>query len=174
MLSATIIESSTTIPRTRIMAARETRLIVSPLTPKRNTEPSRLTGRLIATQNAVLNDRKTPRTTKTRISPKIPLLVTISRRFLTYRDLSSEKTISSLLSYFLLSLVSSFLTKSTVSITSAFACFLTLIVKPELPFTLTMVSSLAEDSSIVATSFNLTIGPSKVDFRTTSPISELC
>ena len=53
-----MIESSTTIPNTKIIAANETKLMVSPLAPSSATVPSKLTGKLTATQKAVLNDKK--------------------------------------------------------------------------------------------------------------------
>ena len=52
--------------------------------------PSKLTGKLTATQKAVLNDKNAPNTTKTNSSPISPLLVTMSNRLRTYLDISDE------------------------------------------------------------------------------------
>ena len=85
-----MIESSTTIPNTKIIAANETKLMVSPLAPSSATVPSKLTGKLTATQKAVLNDKKEPNTISTKSKPIMPLLVTIFRRLRTYLDKSVE------------------------------------------------------------------------------------
>jgi hypothetical protein len=90
MLSATIIESSTTIPSTNIIAASDIKLIVSPAIPNNATEPSNDTGKLTATQNAVFSDKNTPNTNNTNNNPIMPLLVTISSRLRTYLDKSEE------------------------------------------------------------------------------------
>ena len=69
MLSAIIILSSTTIPKTRINPESEIRLIVSPVNPSPATVPSNVTGKLIATQNAVLRDKNIPKTISTNVKP---------------------------------------------------------------------------------------------------------
>ena len=61
--------SSTTIPRTRINPESEIRFIVLPVRPSPNTVPRSVTGILTATQNAVLIERKMPKTTKTNARP---------------------------------------------------------------------------------------------------------
>ena len=58
-----MMESSTTIPNTKIMAASEIRLMVSPVAPNNATVPNNETGKLIATQKAVLKDKNAPNTT---------------------------------------------------------------------------------------------------------------
>ena len=72
------------------MAASEIRLMVSPVAPNNATVPNNETGKLTATQKAVLKDKNAPNTTNTNSKPIKPLLVTISNRLRTYSDKSDE------------------------------------------------------------------------------------
>ena len=67
----------------------EIKLIVSPAKPRKATVPKRVTGILIATQNAVFKERNKPSTTIIRASPTKALFMTMLNRLETDFDLSS-------------------------------------------------------------------------------------
>ena len=155
-----IMLSSTTKPKTRTIPINEIKLIVSPAKPRKATVPKRVTGILIATQNAVLKDKNKPKTTIIKASPTKALLVTIFNRLDTGFDLSSVTIKLIFEGYDSLSTSKVSLTFSMVLITSAFSVFVTLRMKPLVPLIRVIVLKPISPSSIEAMSFNRIVGPS--------------